>query len=57
MSKFEEILSPATQVGLIIGIAEAIKCAGLESKYIPIIDVILGIICGITIVFRRIWIF
>ena len=49
MSKLEEILSPTSQVMIIMGIAEAIKQAGLASKYIPIIDVVLGIICGLIV--------
>lgn len=43
------LLQPAAQVALIIGIAEIIKRLGLNKRYIPIIDVILGLISGILV--------
>ncbi|KAK8835472.1 hypothetical protein M9Y10_004576 [Tritrichomonas musculus] len=38
-----------SQVGLIIGIAEIIKQAGLDPKYIPLVDLALGLLSGIGI--------
>ena len=43
------LLTPAAQVALIIGLAELVKRAGLDSRYIPIVDVILGLISGIVV--------
>lgn len=43
------LLTPISQVGLIIGIAEIIKQAGLDPKYIPLIDLALGLLSGIGI--------
>lgn len=34
---------------LIIGIAQTLKNAGLNPKYIPIVDVVLGLIAGIML--------
>ena len=47
------LLTPAAQVALIIGIAEIIKRAGCPTKYIPLVDLALGLISGIF-VFGRI---
>lgn len=43
------LLTPTAQVAIIIGLAELIKKAGMDSKYIPIVDVVLGIISGIGV--------
>ena len=43
------LLTPTAQVALIIGLAELIKKAGMDSKYIPIVDVVLGLISGIGV--------
>lgn len=43
------LLTPAAQVALIIGIAEVIKISGVPSKYIPIVDVLLGLLSGIGV--------
>ena len=43
------LLTPIAQVGLIIGIAEVIKKIGLPAKWIPLIDLALGLILGITV--------
>ena len=40
---------PAAQVGLIIAIAEAVKRLGLENRWIPILDVLLGLTSGVFI--------
>ena len=45
----ELLLSPTAIVALIIGIAEILKKIGLPAKYIPIIDVMLGIAAGICV--------
>ena len=41
------LFTPAAQVALIIALAELIKGLGLDHKYIPLVDVALGLICGI----------
>lgn len=41
------LLSPMAQVALIIGLAEVAKNIGLKNKFIPILDLILGIISGV----------
>lgn len=43
------LISPAAQIALIVGIAEIIKRAGCPTKYIPIVDLILGIVFGICV--------
>lgn len=45
----EYLLSPVAQVALIMGLAEIIKRCGLKKKWIPIIDVLIGILSGVTI--------
>ena len=44
-----EYLTPAIQVALIIGLAEVIKRLGCPSKWIPLIDVVLGVISGVFV--------
>lgn len=43
------LFTPLAQVGLIIGLAEIIKRLGLELKWIPLVDLILGLISGIVV--------
>lgn len=44
------LLSPAAQVLLIMAIAELVKQIGvLDKKYIPLLDLVLGIISGIVV--------
>lgn len=43
------LVSPAAIVALIIGLAEIFKKAGLPAKFIPILDVVLGIVSGICV--------
>lgn len=43
------LLQPAAQVALIIALAQLIKEVGLNAKYIPIVDVVLGLISGIGV--------
>lgn len=43
------LLTPVAQVALIIGIAELIKRIGLETRWIPVIDLVLGLVSGVCI--------
>ena len=43
------LLTPIAQVGIIIGLAEVVKRLGMETHLIPLFDVILGIIFGISV--------
>lgn len=43
------LVTPISQVGLIMGIAEIIKKAGLEARYIPLVDLGLGLLSGIGV--------
>ena len=45
----ESLLLPTSQVALIIGLAELCKRVGVNTKYIPLIDLALGIISGVCI--------
>lgn len=45
----EYLLTPAAQVAMIMALAEVIKRSGFNSKYIPLIDLILGLISGIFV--------
>ena len=49
MELIEYLLSPISQIGLIIGIAEVIKRLGMDTKWIPLIDIGLGIASGLLI--------
>lgn len=46
---YEFLLSPAAQVALIIGIAEVVKKLGLPKKFIPLVDLGLGLALGVLI--------
>lgn len=43
------LITPAAQIALIIGIAEVIKRLGLPKRWIPLIDLLLGLISGICV--------
>lgn len=43
------LLTPSAQVALIIGLAEIVKRLGLESKWIPLVDIALGLLSGICV--------
>jgi hypothetical protein len=43
------LLSPVAQISLIIGLAELAKRIGLPHRYIPILDLVLGLISGICV--------
>ena len=43
------IVTPVAQIALIMAIAEVIKRAGVNTKYIPVINLILGLILGVLI--------
>ena len=43
------LLAPVGQVALIIGLAQMVKGLGLNSKWIPLFDVVLGIISGLVV--------
>ena len=45
----KELLTPTSQVLLIMGVAELGKKAGISSKYIPILDLMLGIVSGLLV--------
>ena len=43
------LLTPVAQVALIMGLAEIIKRLGVKSKWIPLVDLGLGILSGIVV--------
>lgn len=43
------LLTPIAQIALIMAIAEVVKKLGLKSKYIPLVDLALGLIAGLII--------
>ena len=43
------LISPIAQVSLIIALAEIAKGLGVPSKYIPVLDVVLGVSFGLLI--------
>lgn len=43
------LFTPVAQVALIIGLAEIIKRMGLNTKYIPMVDVGLGLLSGLCV--------
>lgn len=48
----EYLLAPTTQIALIIGIAEVIKKMGVNPKYIPLLDLVLGLISGFLVYYE-----
>lgn len=45
------LLAPVGQVALIIGLAQLAKNLGLNAKYIPLFDVLCGLVGGILVYF------
>ncbi len=43
------LLTPTSQVVIIMGLAEVLKRLGVASKYIPIADLIMGICSGLIV--------
>lgn len=43
------LISPAAQVMFIMAIAEIAKNLGLDARFVPILDVVLGILLGIAV--------
>ena len=43
------LVTPAAQVLIIIGLAEVVKRLGLDSKFIPVVDLVLGIVSGLLV--------
>ena len=43
------LITPFAQVALIVALAEVIKRMGLDSKYIPLVDLGLGLLAGILV--------
>lgn len=43
------LLTPSLHIALIIGLAEIIKRLGLDTRFIPLIDLALGLISGIFV--------
>lgn len=43
------LFTPVAQVAVIIGLAEITKRAGLDNRYIPMVDLVLGLISGIFV--------
>jgi hypothetical protein len=43
------LVAPVAQVAIVMGLAEIAKKAGLCPKYIPILDVVLGLVCGFVV--------
>lgn len=43
------LFTPIAQIGLICGIAEIFKMFGVDKKWIPIIDIVFGILSGLCV--------
>ena len=43
------LLTPASQLAIIIALAELVKKLGLNIKYIPLVDLFLGLVSGICV--------
>ena len=43
------LLSPIVQVALIVGLAEMVKGLGLEKRWIPLVDLALGLLSGVFV--------
>lgn len=45
----DDLCTPVVQIGLIIGLAEIMKSLGIDAKFIPLVDLVLGLISGILV--------
>jgi uncharacterized membrane protein HdeD (DUF308 family) len=45
----EYLMTPVAQVGLIIGLAEIVKGFGVEKRWIPLVDLALGLTSGLFV--------
>ena len=45
----QNLLSPVVQVALIVGLAEMVKGCGVKKRWIPLIDLALGVASGIFV--------
>lgn len=43
------LLTPTSQVALIMALAQLVKELGVPSKFIPVIDVVLGVLSGVCV--------
>ena len=43
------LLTPSMQVALIMAIAQLVKQLGLPAKWIPVVDVVCGVISGVVV--------
>ena len=43
------LFTPAAQIALIIGLAEILKKIGVPTRFIPIADIVLGLVSGICV--------
>lgn len=43
------LFTPIAQIAIIMAIAEVVKRLGLNTKYIPLIDLALGLIAGLVV--------
>lgn len=43
------IVEPAVQVAIVMGLAEIAKKVGIPTKWIPVFDVVLGMISGVFV--------
>ena len=43
------VLTPAAQIALIIGLAELAKKSGMPTRWIPLLDLVLGVLSGILV--------
>lgn len=43
------LLMPTSQIALIIALAEVVKTLGCPTKFIPLVDLVLGLISGIGV--------
>lgn len=43
------LLTPVAQVAIIMALAELVKRLGLDKRYIPLVDLALGVLSGILI--------
>lgn len=46
------LATPAAQIAIIMGVAEVIKKIGVNPKYIPLIDLLLGLISGFLVYYE-----
>ena len=48
----QTLLMPTSQVALVIGLAEVAKRIGMPTRWIPLVDLVLGVASGVVVYYK-----